>query len=144
VKYLIMMNHSLDETDTPDQRWSAEDVKASWGHMSQIWHELTEAGELARSGRQAGAGDSQVMIDARLDRSDRLEVEAALDPGSLGRDLLQRAREDDLVGPLPDSRELGALRGLRSDAGVGRSPIRSSSGRSSGRRGKSRRSARSR
>ena len=25
-----------------------------------------------RSGRQAGAGDSQVMIDARLDRSDRL------------------------------------------------------------------------
>jgi hypothetical protein len=28
-----------------------------------------------RSGCQAGAGDRQVMIDARLDRSDRLEVE---------------------------------------------------------------------
>jgi hypothetical protein len=54
VKYLIMMNHSLDETDTPDQRWSAEDVKASWGHMSQIWQELTEAGELIATEKLAG------------------------------------------------------------------------------------------
>jgi 2-haloacid dehalogenase len=31
-----MMNHSLDETDTPDQRWSVEDVKAVMGGFAEL------------------------------------------------------------------------------------------------------------
>jgi hypothetical protein len=67
VKYLIMMNHSLDETDTPDQRWSAEDVKASWGHMSQIWQELTEAGELIPTEWLAEPQAAKIVISDGVD-----------------------------------------------------------------------------
>jgi hypothetical protein len=50
---------------------------------------LCDLGKGVGDGLVVGAGDCQAMIDACLDLSDGLGIERALDPGSLGRDLME-------------------------------------------------------
>ena len=55
MKYLIMMTQPVSDGESAEQPYSAEDIKASWAHMQQIYRELSEAGGAARP-RQKLAG----------------------------------------------------------------------------------------
>jgi hypothetical protein len=54
MKYLIMMTQPVSDGESADQPYSAEDIKASWAHMQQIYRELSEAGELLATEKLAG------------------------------------------------------------------------------------------
>jgi hypothetical protein len=54
MKYLIMMTQPVQDDREPEQPYSAEDVKASWAHMGEIFRELSEAGELLATEKLAG------------------------------------------------------------------------------------------
>jgi hypothetical protein len=61
MKYLIMMNYSMDAVDSPDQQWRPEDVQASWKHMQQIYRELSEGGELIATEKLAGPQAAKIV-----------------------------------------------------------------------------------
>jgi hypothetical protein len=67
MKYLLMMNHTAAEEGVPDERWSPEDVQASWTHMEQIWRELSEAGELIATGKLAGPEAAKIVVSDGAD-----------------------------------------------------------------------------
>ncbi len=46
MKYMLLMNSAPIEGVPPTYEWTPEEVKASWGHMGQLYQELTESGEL--------------------------------------------------------------------------------------------------
>ena len=54
MKYLIMMTQPVSDGESAEQPYSAEDIKASWAHMQQIYRELSEAGELLATEKLAG------------------------------------------------------------------------------------------
>jgi hypothetical protein len=61
MKYLIMMTQPLQDDREPEQSYTAEDVKASWAHMGQIYRELSEAGELLATEKLAGPGAAKMV-----------------------------------------------------------------------------------
>jgi hypothetical protein len=63
--------------------------------------------------------DGEVAGGGRLHGADRIGVEVALEPRVGGRDCVQRRGVDDLVGRLPDVREVGHELRLGGQGGVG-------------------------
>jgi hypothetical protein len=61
MKYLIMMNHPVDATGSPDQQWRPEDIAASWECMKQIWQDLSDAGELIATEKLAGPQAAKIV-----------------------------------------------------------------------------------
>src|SRR5262245_34988713 len=74
------------------------------GHQEEL--ELVDEPRRHGLTRELGAADPDVIARARLQRADRVSVEGPLDPGPCGRRGGERPREDDLVGGLPDRREV--------------------------------------
>ena len=60
MKYMLLMNSCAIEDVPPIHEWAPEEVKASWGHMGQIYQELTESGELL--GAEALSGPEAAKI----------------------------------------------------------------------------------
>jgi hypothetical protein len=68
---------------------------------------LVDQPGVERVRREGRPADGQVARGGRLHLADRIGVEAALEPRVGGRDFMQRRGVDDLVGRLPDVREVG-------------------------------------
>ena len=67
---------------------------------------LVDQPGLDRLGGEVGTADGDVASRRRLQLPDRFGVEVALDPRPGAGDRLQRLGVDDLVGRLPDLREV--------------------------------------
>ena len=60
MKYMLLMSSAPVEGVPPIHQWTPEEVKASGGHMGQIYQELTESGELL--GAEALSGPEAAKI----------------------------------------------------------------------------------
>ena len=61
MKYMLLMSSAPVEGVPPIHEWTPEEVKASWGHMGQIYQELTESGELLGAEALSGPEAAKVV-----------------------------------------------------------------------------------
>lgn len=61
MKYLIMMNHSIQDEPSPMQAYTPDEATASGAHMMGIHQELAEAGELLAAEMLAGPQAAKVV-----------------------------------------------------------------------------------